>query len=429
MWLTLLNAALAAGEPCYGHLFSQRLEGEHYWVEWEPGDLPDDGAQIILDTAEHARSVYLDMGYLITDEPVVITARPFGDSGIAGLTSTRECEQGPVPSVALTIGNWSDRIAEEVTAHEIAHVVQYAYMGSYVDSVASWLWWMEGHATWMTPHATGGWKPYAATAQDYLERIDIALHHDVRGFGDPDASAHMYGTAFVVDAFAAWEGDDGVRSSWSWGGARSGERLFLPTLFAENGVDFEAFWADYLARLPTLDVATPKFLNRPPTISRPNGMPAEGDSPGPETMGVEIVSIPADLGEAKRALDVQFEGDPLAAWRVVLAVTDAEGKLVEYSALQVDGGAARGRVSGFDGYDAWLVVSPGAELEGRAAWSWAAELVKDDDPQPGAVVLIERDLGGCAVGGLPARWGLGVLGALAVWRRRGGARARGAAVG
>ncbi|HMV68095.1 MAG TPA: hypothetical protein PKA64_14705, partial [Myxococcota bacterium] len=354
----LFAAAHAAGVPCYGHTYDNRADSEHFWVEWADGAIPLGHQEVVLQAAEDARQTYKrDLGYRVTDEPIVISVQSLTASGTSGITQTRDCVGHAIPAITLDIGRWDDDAVAEVTAHEIGHVVQYAYMGSYADSVASWLWWMEGHATWLTPHATNHWGEWADIAQGYLDRAALPLQHDVFGFGDADASYHMYGTAFVVEALAAWAGDDAVRATWEWGKDHAGSPIFFPDAIAGVGQDFDTFWADYLARLPTLDVSRPKHLGAPAAVHTANELPDSGSYDGPGGLGAQIVWLPEFLGAHRRAAAVTFDGDPSIPWHVVLART-REGAVLDYTPLEVTSGHAEGTLHGFDQVDGWIVVSP-----------------------------------------------------------------------
>lgn len=415
--LLLLSLAYAADAPCYGHDFENRSESAHFWVEWPDGVVPLGGAQVVLQAAEDARTAYKrDLDYRITEEPVVIFVQDLGGSGVSGITQTRDCGGRPVPSVTLHVASWDDADVAEVTAHEIAHVVQYAYMGSYGDSVASWLWWMEGHATWLTPQSTGRWKPWSDTAQDYLDRAALPLHHDVMGFLDPDASAHMYGTTFLVEGLAAWAGEDKVREIWQWGADHSGELVFFPDAIAGVGLEFDAFWADQLARLPTLDVSRPERLTAPAPVEVAAALPAAGTSAGPAGLGVELIHLPAALGAQRRALEVVFDGDPAAPWHVVLART-RDGALLDYVPLPVTDGHAEGTLADFHGVDGWLIASPHAAGSDPLPYRWSADLVANTAPMDGTVVVVEQP-GGCVHAAVNRTFPIG-LSLVALLGRRG----------
>jgi hypothetical protein len=410
----LAPEASAADEPCYGHTFEQRVSTEHYWVEWDGNVLDETKAMSLAEAAEHAAETYRDMGWLITDEPVVIAAIQQG-SGISGLTRTTDCDSGPVPRVDLFIGDYDSGSAIDVTSHEIAHVAQYAYMGAYEESVASWLWWMESSATWLTPHADGLWTGWGDTASDYLAHPELGMHHGLEGFLDPEISDHMYATTYVTATLAEFAGEDAVRATWEYGADHTGDVIFFPDAVTAAGVDFDAYWAWHLASMPTKAIERGNYVGEPFIAETSGALPSDG-SGAPEGFGVQITRFPSSLGAKKSSLNVTFDGDPTIPWRVVLVRTTG-GAIVDYVEVPVTDGHAEGWISGFSRVDGWLVASPGAIERTPRAYTWSAELGDDQDPMPGAVTLGEApEDGGCDhTGGTGAVAPL--LGAIALVRR------------
>lgn len=390
--------AFAADEPCYGHTYDNRLSGTQFWVEWEDGSLPASGPQVILDAAEHAATVYRDdLGFPITQSPIVIAVSKDSSYGIGGLTRTQGCSDGPHPRIELFVGNYDATSAEDVTSHEVGHAAQYGYMGAYTDSVTSWLWWMEGCATWMTPHADGYWTGWGHEADGYLSQVDLALQHGLEGFLDPHESDHMYGTTWVVESLAEYAGDeDVIRQTWAYGGPHSGEPIFFPDAVNGVGVDFDAFWAHHLASLPTRLSDRHDYVGDVSVKDVIAALPSDGSTDGPQGFGVEIVQFPTALGAKKDALAVTFDGDPSVPWHVVVVRTTGDD-VIDYVPLDVDAsGHAEGWITGFYRVQGWLVASPEAPDTAAHAFAWHAELEKDPGAMDGAVVLgVAPDVGGC----------------------------------
>lgn len=423
MWLTLTLAAAQAAEPCYGFSHEHRVEGDAFWVEWSGDVVSDVDAQAVADMADEAGGVYRDLGWPMTDEPVLIRISEQGSFGIAGLTRTIQCDVGPVPVIDLFIGAWNLDDGLEVTAHEVAHVAEYGHMGAYDDSVASWLWWMEGTATWLTPQVTGHWLWWGHSADDYLSRPQMALHHGLEGFLDDDISDHMYGTTYVAESLAEYAGEDAILATWAWAGPRSGEVLYFPDAVSGAGVDFDAFWAHHLATLPTRQIDRREFIGEVDIAETVSALPADGGGADLEGMGAAIVKFPSSLGDDRRALSVSFDGDPAVPWQVVLVRTNGD-EVLDYVPLDVVNGHADGYLPGFSRVSGWLVASPLVREADPRSWSWSAELVKDDrDALPGTVILGDApsDGGGCAtVPGGAVGAAVLALGIAATRRRQGG---------
>jgi len=241
----LVSAAFAADEPCYGHTWDDRISGTQFWVEWDPAVIDADKAQVILEAAEHARDTYRDdLQWGFTGDPVVISVLgPQGGQGfgMAGLTRTHDCEDGAHPRIELFVAQYGEQSAVDVISHEVGHVSQYSYMGNYLDSVGSWLWWMEATATWITPYADGQQATWDTSVDDYVGQPDLALHYGLSGFLDPHTSDHMYGTAWLTEYLDEYEGGpDEVRATWEYGGTVTGAPIFFPDAVNATGVDFDA---------------------------------------------------------------------------------------------------------------------------------------------------------------------------------------------
>jgi uncharacterized protein (TIGR03382 family) len=419
VWWTAV--ALAASEPCYGHSQAERAESDHFWLEWPDGAVRQDQAAVVLDAMETAREKWLELGYGFTDGAIVAEIVPLGEQGISGLTTTKPCGDALEPFIQLYFGQWDSEDMIDVATHETAHAAQYADMGSYTDGVASWAWWMEGHATWLTPQADKQWDGWARTVGAYMERVQLPLVHGVEGYLDAEASRHMYGTTWVVHALAELVGDDAVRETWVWGGERAGERLsFIEAVDAVSPAGFTAFWGEYLARLPTTQIESRREVDRPPR-TRVEALPASGGEVGAGGLGVSIVQLPDRLADPDASVQFTFDGGG-APWLVVLVATARSGALVEYVVLDAADGQAEGWISRFD-VDLWLVASPLNDVVGLQPFTWTAALGEASAPMEGAVVLDPERSGdaaegcGCDHGGAAvSAWAL--LAALGLLRRR-----------
>jgi hypothetical protein len=429
IWL-LTSLALAADEPCTGHVFEDRVSSEHFWVEWEPEILTEDQALAIADYAEQARSVYVDeLGWPMTEEAIVYAVRASEGSGIGGLAQTETCDGVPVPQITLYLGEYSDSRALNVTAHELGHAAEYGYMSDYLDSVSSWLWWMEGSATWLAAQVDGDLALWASDVDGYMVSPQLGLHQGLSAFLYADRTNHMYGTAVIARYLQEQHGGaEVVRETWAYGGPLSGEKIYFPDALAAAGLDFDAVWAEWAARLPTVDLGWGVSLSQGPTLlTQVSELPASGEpeeDAQPQGLGFNIVSFEGGGQGRNQALSVVFDGDSSVAWTVVLvrAIETSPGSpVLGYVPLDVDeNGHAEGWLSDFNnGVTGFLVVSPHSENRDERAWSWSAESI-DDPGEMGATVTLNADPEGCgcASGGHSGAGFLGGLLALCGVRRR-----------
>ena len=406
MLSVLLSAAIAAPEPCTGHVFDQRVSSDHFWVEWEGDLLTRDQAEAIAGYAEQAREVYLELGWPLTDEAIVYAVLPAEGSGMGGLAQTGTCEGEIVPEIELYLGEYSEERALNLTAHELGHGAEYGYMGDYLDSVQSWLWWMEGTATWLAAQVDGDEASWAYDAEAYLRHPELGLHQDLTAFLYADRSNHMYGTAILASFLEERAGgSDTVRETWAFGGPRTGEAIYFPEAIESVGLDFDALWAEWLARSTQVAQAWGGAVDHGAArLAIVGELPAAG-SPDfeqePQGLGFNVVAFSNGLGGRSEALEVTFEGDPEVDWTVVLVRafdTWPGSPVLEYVSLEVQDGQGEGWLSGFDRSSwAFLVVSPHAPDLAGHAWSWSADAVDDPGAMEGTVVLAEGPEGcGCA---------------------------------
>jgi hypothetical protein len=417
------SLAWAADEPCYGHTWDDRISGSQFWVEWDPTVIDAEKAQVILDAAEHARDVYKDeLQWQFTDDPVVISViPPQSGGGFAGLTRTQPCDDGAHPRIELFVGFWDDGTAVDITSHEVGHVAEYAYMGDYLSSVGSWLWWMEGVATWITPYADGETFTWADAANDFLGEPQMGLHHGLDGFLDPTISGHMYGSGYVAEYLDEFEGGpDAVRATWEYGATVTGTPIYFGDAIDGAGMDFDAVWTRYLVMTAGDGFASADLLDTAPRAAEVAALPASGSSDEdhvPQGLGFNLIHFAVATGDKKSALHVTFDGDPSVEWTAVLIRTN--GGVVDYVPLEVTDGSADGYISGFLAVDGWLAVSPHSIDTEPHAYTWDADLIEDPGPAPGTVTLgTAPEHHGCDVSGGPGLGSAALAALIAIAGRR-----------
>jgi len=428
----LTTTALAADVPCYGHTEANRLDTDHFWVEWADGVIDQPAAQVIGDAAEHARVTYLDMGWPMTDEPVVITVVGGNGGGISGLTETSSCDGiGPVPRVTLTVGHYTPNNAKAVTAHELGHVAQYGYMGAYLDSVASWTWWMEATAVWLAAHDQDSQTDWGRSASGYLGEPWQQLQQVPPAYAVPELSDHMYGETVLTRFLEqVGGGPDAVRQTWAWGAQYTGQAIAFPDAIDALGLDFDAFWAQWMATTTTVEMDWSDALRMRIAATDVDALPFDGaPDTMPQGLGLVAVHFLPSTGAAGKALQVDVDGEADVPWHVVLVRTvgaDPGSPLIDYVSVPFDDvtGKASGWITGFDGsIDGWLVVSPEAGGPTHYDVQYSAQLIDDPGPMD-SVVHPSQDTGtpqpvacACETGPTGGSLGLLLLPLLALRRR------------
>ena len=423
LWMVFGSAAIAgtAAEPCYGHSAENRISSDHFWVEWNDGVITPNRAPRLLEAAEAAREAYLGWGWSLTDEPIVVYLSSANGEGISGLTRTALCGGLPVPIIDLFVGSYDREDAAAVLTHEVAHAVQYADMGAYLDSVTSWLWWMEGTATWLTVRAVGDRDSYNWAASGYLVHPEFPLSWGVEGYIDPAAASHLYGTALLAETVDEQLGMEALRATWAWGAERSGEALRIDDAIAGIGGDFNSFWAQFLARVATKHFGEALAIEADPVaqfvIDQLPASVASVPLTAPRYFGMNLIRIePSAL--RRGAVQLHFSGDSAVTWDLVVARADAEG-LLDYVRVPVENGVGEGWIHDANDRTSWVVASPrGLGPSSTPGWAYTLDLerIRDPGPMDGRVVVREAP-GGCEHS--PTRHPLGISAMLALgWMRR-----------
>ena len=410
----IVAAALAT--PCAPIESANFLEGDHFWIEWDPAVCDTEAAQQILDWSEEARTIYMDeLGYAFTDQTILIRVEDFG--GVGGLATTVACPDGSLsPLLTLYAANIGDP-GENTSKHEVVHAVQYAYMGSYIDGITSWPWWMEGCAMWTTTFADDNFLEWAGRAEDYLETPWIGLHQTPLAYSDPQRSRFLYGTGLIAQFLSDADSPEAVRRTWEYGQTVTGTPIYFPDAIEAAGLEWEPFWTDFMAAVTVLDIPQSNYFSEAVFVEDKVGsLPAQGspdEEREPQGMGLSVVHFRKVVGQPGRDLEVTFEGDPDVPWMAVLVRTRGKGpggKVLDVVPVEVGAdGKGQASLTEFDGTkEGWLVVSPQSlDLEPRE-FTWSAQLNE---------LPTEEEPKGCgcdSTGGLGWAW----LGALLLWRRR-----------
>lgn len=407
--MILLLASAFAADPCYAFAHENRLETDHFWVEWDAGLISQREAESVAEWAEKARQDYIDLGWPMTDDPVsiVVSTPLLGADSSSGLTRTQPCTDGSgeSPRVDLFLGYWEPGYVEGLVAHELGHVAQYGYITPYTDATAMWMWWLESTATWLELKSNANEFAWASTANLYRAAPHVGLHQPQAALLDDVRGGHMYGGTTLVRFLAEnYGGDDLIRATWEWGATRPGQITSLPEMLDAMGLDAEAVWAHWMAFAPTMSFGDDQLEGGIEVIEEIRDLP-RNEQPAadvlPQGYGLSAVRFGAKAADSGEAISVSFEGDPGVPWQVVLVRVDgirAKSALLDYTPLDVVDGKATGWISGLDKQSAFLVVSPvDTELVGRT-WTWSAETIDDPGPMEGNIVIgggVDEEPNGC----------------------------------
>ncbi|HWB77661.1 MAG TPA: hypothetical protein VG755_21995 [Nannocystaceae bacterium] len=382
MLLPFAALVLAIPEPCYGLAGPSEIEGEHVWVEY-PAGVSMTQAMAVTVAADTAWSIYADdLGWTEPPQPIAVRADLTNDMA-AGQCVTMECEGVDVPLCHVYGPAFQGGYAAQTTAHEIGHAFQYALMGSYLDSLTSWAWWMEGTATWIEHFYEPDPRVWNRV-DDYVANPQWTLMNDFADLFAGERGDHMYGTAvlaFFLEQY--YGGPDTVRQTWEWGASHSGEKILFRDAIEGIGLSFAEVWPHYLARITVLDLEGGENVATIPTHTVINALPGAGAPPEasrPEGLGFGVVHIPAELGMPNVDLRVQVDGDPTVPWHAVIARTDGTvpgSAVIDYVvATWDDAGHGELLLPGFDGTaDAFLALSPESIEHTPFDYSISAELV------------------------------------------------------
>lgn len=410
----LTCAAWGAEEPCYGFSYDDHVSGEHLSVEWQPEIIDEDEAVVFLDRMEEAYEVYTtDLGWAHPPGDMSVVVEQAAIEGAAyGVAQTRECDDGTYLARLQVFGEAFRAGAEMTTGpHELGHAFEYGYMGSYLDGLAAWAWWMEGTATWFERYVDGSGAystqgSWIASMRNYTENPHLALHHDFIDINDPQMGPHMYGTAILAMYLDEYYGADLVRQTWEIGGNHSGEgALWFPDVIEEAGVDFDALWQGYIAAVGTLDFEDGELINERPRPTTVTSLPASGEpkeKKRPQGLGLSYVKVRSGLGAPGRTLKLAFDGDPEAKWHVVTFLTKedkAGSRVKQLTPLVVDEAGHAEVELAFDGdRHVWMGVSPQTPGRDGFAYSWAAEGIGGEEEAPGGCACAASTTGRTPMG-------------------------------
>ncbi len=391
----LLTIALLAAEPCYGFSQPEQIEGQHVWVEYDES-ISSSTAQAVVDEADAAWNDYVEtFDWPAPPGPFSVIA-DFDEDSAFGRCITIECDGVDLPQCSIYEPAFTSGNHLNTTAHEMGHAFQYGITGPFGVSVASWVWWMEGTAEYMSYRL----RPVPGTiavVETYLGNPQWRLHHNFSEFISGVRTGHLYGTAVLamfIDEY--YGGPDTVRETWEWGSMQGDDPIFFRDAIEGIGISFDTFWPDYMAHISVVDVGIGSEVSQIPAHLDFDTLPGAATPPDiyfPEGLGITFFRVPKGLGQPNSDLVVRILGEDSVRWHGALArvedATPGAAVLDSVGAQSGDDGVVELTLEGFDGnHDVMVALSPESIGPNPFAFSIEAELqpavgdADTDGPEP-----------------------------------------------
>ncbi len=377
-------------DTCWGTQKDNRVDTEHFSVQWDDGISTESNAQAFADSLEESWEVEVtELGW---KEPrggeiyqMLVTIENLG-SGAGAYTTVDSCAGDyrayvVASSGSFSAGNWYKTMA----CHELHHAIQYAY------GFAHEFWWWEASATWVEDLVYPYANDWANALYMFAQSPHVGMNASAGNSQDQTLFWHTYGMGIwgmFLDQHVG--GNDLVKDTWYESQGRSGQYDFwMPDVIEETGHDFDELMADFMAATAVMDYRDRIYITDAQRSSNVQTLPADGEASyrdRPQSLGMNFIEFSASLGGEGMALKVTFDGDTGADyWNAVLVRGEVS---VDASVVfDLSGGTEGTATIPFDG-DApiHLVVSPvfeeaqGYYYNWRNAdefdYTWTAELVE-----------------------------------------------------
>jgi MYXO-CTERM domain-containing protein len=377
-------------DTCWGTQKDNRIDTEHFSVQWDNGVSSSSNAQAFADSLEESWDVEVtELGWKVPRGAdmyqMLVTIENLG-SGAGAYTSVDSCGGDyrayvVASSGSFSAGNWYKTMA----CHELHHAIQYAYGFTHE------FWWWEATSTWIEDLVYPYQNDWASALYMFAQSPHIGMNASAGGSNDQALFWHTYGMGIwgmFLDQHVG--GNDLVKDTWYQSQGQGGQYGFwMPDAIDEAGHDFDELMAGFMAATAVMDYRDRTYITDAQRASNVGALPADGQSSNrdrPQSLGMNFIEFDASLGEEGMALKVGFEGDTGADyWNVVLVRGHFE--VDESVVFDLSGGSEGTATIPFDG-DApvHLVVSPvyeeaqGNHYNWRNAddfdYTWTAELVE-----------------------------------------------------
>lgn len=410
------------------------VHGDNFVVHYETG-VSKAIAEQFLDDLEEGREPLIEAGWtpVYGTHRFPIMAYIQNGSGSGAYTTVAECGTvGWMPYIVTYESVFSDATwAESMAPHEYHHAQQFTYGSGHE------FWYWEATATWIEEIAqpsANQWSSYLYGG--YSLQPWIAMRASSQQ--DQNEFYHMYGMGVWGFHITENVGENVMLDTWKYAKTHGSQYdLSIVDVLNDLGHDFDAIYADFVARNTVFDYNEGRWMGDV-AIERTHGsLPADGESTRshePEALGQNYIEIsPGAATDDAPDLRVSFTGESSSPWLALLVGTDGSDVAGVAEVTVADDGTGTGVLQDFGAFDqVFLVVSPTHLNSSRSfSYSYALEGTSFDGPEPGdsnyldsgdpeipGIVLDDPLLSCGAVGAVPGALGVAAGVLLLGWRRR-----------
>ena len=364
-----------ATDTCWGSQKDNRIDTEHFSVQWDDGVISEARAQDFADSLEESWDVEInELGWKKPAKSsqylMLVMIDDLGGSGAGAYTTVDTCGTSYVPYVVASKGSFSSGDWYKTMAcHELHHAIQYAY------GFAHEFWWWEAAATWIEDLVYPSLNDWANALYMFAQTPELGMNASAGQSNNQQLFWHTYGMGIwgmYLDQHVG--GNELVRETWE---TTEGEWcqycVWMPDVIEDVGEDFEEVMTGFMAHTAVMDYRDRMYLtdaNRARTV---NSLPSEGSdssSSRPQSLGLNIIEFNKSQGGSGKELLVTFDGDDSADdWYAVLAV--GNNNLVDHVVFELDGDHSGTARIPFDGSAAGhLVVAPSDESAQGYTYNW-----------------------------------------------------------
>ena len=382
----------AATDTCWGTQKDNRVDSEHFSVQWDDGVSTEANALNFLESLEESYEIEVnEMGW---KEPrgagssykMMVLIDNLG-GGAGAYTTVDSCAGDYRAYVVASRGSFSaGDWYKTMACHELHHAIQYAY------GFGHEFWWWEASATWVEDHVYPYANDWANALYMFAQSPEVGMNASAGQSNDQTLFWHTYGMGIFgmyLDQHVG--GNELVKDTW-WEAQGSGGQYnrWMPDIIEETGHDFDEIMAGFMSKTSVMEYADRMYITDANRADEVSSLPAEGSprsSDRPQSLGMNFITFEGEMFEDGEALEVTFSGDDDADyWIAVLTRGNFTADAVEVFELSggVDGTAT---ISVEEGTPVHLAVAPvyetaqGYYYNWRNAdtfdYSWSAEIVEE----------------------------------------------------
>jgi hypothetical protein len=367
-------------DTCWGQQNENRVQGEHFSVEWDGTTISETTANNFLAALETGWTKEIDeLGWHAPDGTAqhLILAQVTNQNYAGAYTTVDNCNGVYEPYIvagkgSFQTGNWY----QDMAAHEFNHASQF----SYGQAFEFWFW--EATATYVQDDVWPDHEWWSTYVTGYTDRPWMAMNAESQQ--DQDIFWHMYGMSiwlFYLDQYV-----DGPRigqDAWEYAAEQPGYYTLGQQRLVEGlGYDWDEVYTGFMAENTVMDYEDHSYYPEVRVTSHVTQLPNEGDVDDAQSYGQDYVEIDPGLATADLPdLHLAATAETAGKMKIIL-VGVTGGAVVEVDAVELDDtGAGEVVMSDFGRFDdVWLVGSPTATLPGTFGFSWTLEARPAPEP-------------------------------------------------